>query len=118
MSNPRVYFNHGYHDAARDASDGRPRELSETTHDIKHVSPAFNLYYFEGYKAGLAETNFTENSAAAWEVYRQSLGDEQLSEIYQAVVDSYIATWKPKDRNDYIMIEARKDASKICGKSF
>lgn len=116
--NPRIYFNHGYHDAANDAANGRPRELSQTTHDIRHVSPAFNPYYFEGYKAGLTETNYTGNSSAAWKAYRQTLSDSQLNEIFHAVVSSYVATWKVKDRNSYIYAEARKDAAEICGKSF
>lgn len=116
--NPRIYFNQGYHDAANDAANGHLRELSQTVHDIRHVSPTFNPYYYEGYKAGLAETNYTGNGAAAWEIYRQTLPDEQLGQIFHDVVSSYVATWKPKDRNSYIFAEARKDAAKICGKSF
>lgn len=117
-TNPRVTFNHGYHDAASDVNYGHPRQLSQTIHDVKHVSPTFNLYYFEGYKAGLAETNYTGNSSEAWQVYRKTLADEQLSEIFQAVIVSYVETWKPKDRSDSIFAEARKDATKICGKEF
>ncbi len=46
---PRVHFNHGYHDAHLEASQGRARELSETIHDTRHVSPTFDRMYFEGY---------------------------------------------------------------------
>lgn len=113
---PRVYFNHGYHDAVLEASQKRARELSETIHDTRHVSSGFDRMYFEGYKAGLAETKYTGNSELAWINYRDSiLTNDQLREVFQAEVIAYQATWNKRDRNDYILAEARKEAGRVCG---
>ncbi len=113
---PRVHFNHGYHDAHFDIEHNSIRELSETIHDTKHVSPTFDVMYFEGYKAGLAETNYAGNSQNAWETFRQgNLTDDQLREVFQAEVIAYMSTWPKKERNDRMLANARKEASLVCG---
>ena len=113
---PRVHFNYGYHDAVMEARQGRARELSETVHDTRHVSPTFDRMYFEGYKVGLAETEYEGISQNAWKTYRdQVLTDDQLREVFQAEVIAYQATWPKKERNERILAQARKEASLICG---
>ena len=113
---PRVNFNHGYHDAHFDIEHNSIRELSETIHDTKHVSPTFDRMYFEGYKAGIAQNGYTGNSENAWVLYRTStLTDDQLREVFQAEVIAYMATWPKNQRNERMLANARKEASLVCG---
>ncbi len=113
---PRVNFNHGYHDAHFDIKHNSIRELSETIHDTRHVSPTFDRMYFEGYKAGLDETEYEGSSQNAWEIYRDRvLTDDQLREVFQAEVITYMATWPKNQRNERILAESRKEASRVCG---
>lgn len=111
---PRVHFNWGYHDAVQEMRLGNPRNLHVTTHNTSSVSPAFDVMYFEGYKAGLAETNYTQCSQAAWLIFRDNLNESQLAEIYQAEILAYMAGCEKKYRQ-YRMPDAIKSATEICG---
>ena len=113
---PRVIFNHGYHDAHFDVEHNSVRELSETVHDTRHVSPMFDRMYFEGYKEGIAENNYAGNSDNAWITYREfGLADDQLREVFQAEVIAYLSTWPVREQNSWMVTEARKSASLVCG---
>ena len=114
---PRVRFNWGYHDAVHETKLGNPRNLHVTTHNTSSISPAFDVMYFEGYKAGLVEASYTENSEPAWLIYRDNLTEAQLSEIYQAEILAYMAGCEKKYRQ-YRMPYAIKNATKICGRQF
>ena len=114
---PRVHFNWGYHDAVHETRLERPRQLSETVQDTSHVSPVFDVMYFEGYKAGLAETNYTESSEPAWITFRGNLNESQLCEVYQAEVLAYMAGCK-KDLRQYRLPYAINNATKVCGRKF
>ena len=109
-------FNYGYHDARFDIEHQSVRELSETVHDTRHVSPVFDRIYFEGYKAGLAENAYEGNSKAAWVTYREScLTNDQLREVFQAEVIAYLSTWPVREQNEWMVTKARKAASLVCG---
>lgn len=67
---PRVRFNWGFHDGARDFRDNRPRTLRlDATHDLKNVGKEFDPDYFRGYSKGLEYARagtYAENSDPAW----------------------------------------------------
>lgn len=65
----QVRFNWGFHDAARDWQDGRPRALYAAKQSLSAVSPHFDRAYHNGYEAGLDYSKAglpTESSAQAW----------------------------------------------------
>lgn len=68
---PRVHFNWGYHDGARDHAAGRPRAITDGfRHDLETVSRARHFWYASGYEAGLAAAAagaYAGNSKSAWE---------------------------------------------------
>lgn len=114
---PRVHFNHGYHDAVLEVKLGNPRQLSQDTHNTEFVSPTFDVMYFEGYKVGLTETNYTECSQPAWLIFRESLTESQLHEVYQAEVLVYMAGCEKKYRQ-YRFPDAVRNAVEVCGRKF
>ncbi len=63
----RVRFNWGYHDAVRDRSIKRQRELVESgPQTLTTVSKEYDAAYYSGYQYGLAEEEYNGSSDAAW----------------------------------------------------
>lgn len=114
---PRTRFNWGYHDACHETEMGRARALHPTVHSTLSVSPTFDVMYFEGYKAGLAETDYAGNSQAAWETYRATLSDSQLREIYRAEILAGMVGCS-KGYEKYRMPDVARNATAICGRAF
>lgn len=114
---PRVKFNHGYHDAVLEVRLGNPRQLSQDIHNTEFVSPTFDVMYFEGYKVGLTEMNYTESSEPAWITFRDNLSESQLCEIYQAEVLAYMTGCEKKYRQ-YRLPDAIRSAIEVCGREF
>ena len=67
---PKTRFNWGYHNAAFDVDCGLVRTLIEAgRQDTKHVSKEWDLYYYQGYRSGLADKQqgcYAGNSDEAW----------------------------------------------------
>jgi hypothetical protein len=112
---PRVGFNHGFHDATHDKANGKPRELSDTTHSVTSVSPTFDVMYYEGYRAGLAQDDRPESSEPTWIAFRSTLTEAQIEEIYQAEILADMAGCA-KQYREYRLRDATKHAAKVCGR--
>jgi len=84
---PRIRFNWGYHDAAREYAQGKTRELvDEGEYSPTQVPRSANEFYYLGYIAGFQDASSGEyfnDSNPAWRYFLDNCTPQERKAIWQ-----------------------------------